>query len=90
MEYHLAKKMFIDGSSREIDGKIVTAYAIVKGSELHEGGKLPSAWSAQTAELYTSVTSCKLCQRKVVIYLQIQRMHMEWYMCLENWAERGV
>lgn len=78
--------MFIDGSSREIDGKLVTAYAIVKGRELHERGKLPSTWSGQTAEFYASVRARKLCPRKVVIYLQIQRIHMEWYMC----TERGV
>lgn len=79
--------MFIDGSSRDIGGKLVTGYAIIKGRELHEGGKLPSTWSAQTTELYGSVRACNLCQRKVVIYLQIQRMHMGRYM--ENWM-KGV
>lgn len=41
MGYHLGKKMFIDGYSREIDRKLVTAYAIVKGRDFMEGSSHP-------------------------------------------------
>lgn len=58
--------MFIDGSSRVVEGKRFTGYAIVNGRELKERGRLPPTWSAQTAELYALVRTCELYWDKIV------------------------
>ncbi|RMB92897.1 hypothetical protein DUI87_30635 [Hirundo rustica rustica] len=56
------KKLFTDGSSRVIEGKRISGYAIVEAVEgrdlqITEKGKLPSNWSAQCIEvLLTSYT----------------------------------
>ncbi|RMB96021.1 hypothetical protein DUI87_27460 [Hirundo rustica rustica] len=51
------KKLFTDGSSRVIEGKRISGYAIVDAVEgrdlqITEKGKLPSNWSAQCCEVY--------------------------------------
>ncbi|RMC03690.1 hypothetical protein DUI87_19682 [Hirundo rustica rustica] len=51
------KKLFTDGSSRVIEGKRISGYAVVEAVEgrdlqITEKGKLPSNWSAQCCEVY--------------------------------------
>ncbi|RMB92791.1 hypothetical protein DUI87_30841 [Hirundo rustica rustica] len=51
------KGLFTDGSSRVLEGKRISGYAIVEGSiteniKVIEKGKLPSSWSAQLCEIY--------------------------------------
>ncbi|RMC19344.1 hypothetical protein DUI87_03953 [Hirundo rustica rustica] len=51
------RKLFTDGSSKVIEGKRVSGYAIVEGLTMEsirviEKGKLPSNWSAQLCEIY--------------------------------------
>ncbi|RMC21230.1 hypothetical protein DUI87_02088 [Hirundo rustica rustica] len=51
------KRLFTDGSSRVLEGKRVSGYAVVEGStiediQVRETGKLPSSWSAQLCEIY--------------------------------------
>ena len=47
--------LFIDGSSRVVQGRRCNGYAIIEGTDgnVEEMVKLPSNWSAQTGELYT-------------------------------------
>ncbi|RMB92737.1 hypothetical protein DUI87_30884 [Hirundo rustica rustica] len=51
------KKLFTDGSSRVIEGKRISGYAVVEAVEgrdlqITEKRKLPSNWSAQCCEVY--------------------------------------
>ncbi|RMC06087.1 hypothetical protein DUI87_17632 [Hirundo rustica rustica] len=51
------RKLFIDGSSRVIEGKRASGYSVIEGSARNnmktlETGKLPNSWSAQLCELY--------------------------------------
>lgn len=51
---HEGEKLFIDGSSRIIEGKRCSGCAVVDGLKMKilEKGKLPATWSAQVCELY--------------------------------------
>lgn len=48
------KVLFIDGSSRAVNGKGASGYAIIDGEsfQINEKGKLPPSWSAQSCEEY--------------------------------------
>jgi hypothetical protein len=51
---HDGAKLFIDVSSRVIEGKRHNGYAIIDGTKhsLYEEGRLPNNWLAQTFEFY--------------------------------------
>ncbi|RMC19866.1 hypothetical protein DUI87_03432 [Hirundo rustica rustica] len=53
-ELETGERLFVDGSSRVIEGKRVSGYAIIGGPELEviESGPLNKTWSAQACELY--------------------------------------
>lgn len=52
--YRTGNSFFIDESSRVIEGKRASGYAIInrEDMEVAEKGKLPSSWSAQCCEVY--------------------------------------
>lgn len=49
------ENVFLDGSSRVMEGEQCTGYNVEKGRKLQEGEKLLCTWSAQTTELYALV-----------------------------------
>lgn len=51
-ELEEGEKYFIDRSSRCIQGKRISGYAVVNGSKMQtiEKGKIPSHWSVQSCE----------------------------------------
>lgn len=62
------KKLFTDGSSRVVEGKGVSEYAVIEATEgenmkVLEKGKLPSSWSAQCCEIYTIKRGLELLER---------------------------
>lgn len=58
--------LFIDGSSRVVQGRRCNGYAVVEGTDgnVEEMGKVPSNWSAQTCELYALSQALKLLKGK--------------------------
>lgn len=52
------ENVYVNGSSKVIEGKRFTGYSVVNKKQLKEGGRLPPTWSAQTAELYVLVRAC--------------------------------
>ncbi|RMC03998.1 hypothetical protein DUI87_19335 [Hirundo rustica rustica] len=59
-------RLFVDGSSRVINGKRVSGYAIVGGEGLAviESGPLSGSWSAQACELYAVLRALQLLKDK--------------------------
>ncbi|RMC10010.1 hypothetical protein DUI87_12804 [Hirundo rustica rustica] len=59
-------RLFVDGSSRVINGKRVSGYAIVGGEGLAviESGPLSRSWSAQACELYAVLWALQLLKDK--------------------------
>ncbi|RMC04216.1 hypothetical protein DUI87_19035 [Hirundo rustica rustica] len=59
-------RLFVDGSSRVINGKKVSGYAIVGGEGLAviESGPLSGSWSAQACELYAVLRALQLLKDK--------------------------
>ncbi|RMC21756.1 hypothetical protein DUI87_02625 [Hirundo rustica rustica] len=63
--------IYVDGSSRCLQGKRMSGYAVVdeKNMQTIEKGKLPSNWSAQTCELYALKKALEyLAHKKGTIY----------------------
>ncbi|RMB88642.1 hypothetical protein DUI87_34981 [Hirundo rustica rustica] len=63
--------IYVDGSSRCLQGKKMSGYAVVDGKNMQtiEKGKLPSNWSAQTCELYALKKALEyLAHKKGTIY----------------------
>lgn len=60
-------RYFINGSSRVIEGKQKSGYAIINGEDLSvlEVGKLSPSWSAQACELYALLRALELLKGKV-------------------------
>ncbi|KAK1346559.1 hypothetical protein QTO34_000416 [Cnephaeus nilssonii] len=64
---HDGTKLFVDGSSRVIEGKRHNGYG--NKHALCEGGRLPNSWTAQTCELYALNQALKLLKgQKGTIY----------------------
>lgn len=84
--------MFIDGSSRVVQGRRCNGYAIIEGTNgnVEEMGKLPSNWSAQTCELYALDQALKLLKGNRKLYILTHNMHMGWYIHLEKNGKKGA
>lgn len=83
--------LFIDGSSRVVDGKRVSGYAI-NGNTMTviEKGKLPNSWSAQCCELYALLKGLKwLDQRSGTIFTDSKYAYGVVHTFGKIWAERG-
>lgn len=63
---HAGSRLFVDGSSRVIQGKRHNGYAVIDGiiPEVKEAGRLPNTWSAQTCELYALSRALQLLEEK--------------------------
>lgn len=85
------ENVFIDGSSRVIEGKWFTGYTIINGRELKEGGTLLLIWSAQMAELYVFVRACELYQDKIVnAFTDSKYAYGVIHAFGKLWEERGL
>lgn len=60
------KSLFVDGSSRCVNGKRFSGYAIIDGQEttVIEQGHLPGDWSAQICKLYALKRALEFLQVK--------------------------
>ncbi|XP_054828238.1 protein NYNRIN-like [Eublepharis macularius] len=83
-------EIFIDGSSRVIEGKRKTGYAVTTLHELLEAEPLPSTWSAQAAELYALRRALILGRgQRVTIYTDSKYAFGVCHAHGALWKERG-
>lgn len=87
-----AWNLYTDGSSRVIDGKRYTGYAIVEDGSLEvESGALTPSMSAQTAELYALKRALEISEGKSVnIYTDSKYACGVIQVFGKLWCERGL
>ncbi|RMB88796.1 hypothetical protein DUI87_34804 [Hirundo rustica rustica] len=89
------RKLFTDGSSRVLDGKRISGYAIVEGLatenlKVLEKGKLPSSWSAQLCEIYAVKRGLDLLEGdQGTIYTDSKYAYGVVHTFGKIWEERG-
>ncbi|RMB89434.1 hypothetical protein DUI87_34182 [Hirundo rustica rustica] len=89
------RKLFTDGSSRVLEGKRVSGYAIVEGLteesiKILEKGKLPSSWSAQLCEIYAVKRGLDLLEGdRGTIYTDSRYAYGIIHTFGKIWEERG-
>ncbi|RMB94886.1 hypothetical protein DUI87_28691 [Hirundo rustica rustica] len=89
------RKLFTDGSSRILEGRRISGYAIVEGSTIKniqviEKGKLPSSWSAQLCEIYAVKRGLDLLERdQGTIYTDSKYAFGIIHTFGKIWEERG-
>lgn len=84
--------LFIDGSSRVVDGKRASGYAIIEGEtlQINEKGKLPPNWSAQSCEIYALKRGLDLLEGdQGTIYTDSQYAFGIVHTFGKIWEERG-
>uniref|UniRef100_A0A8D0E368 RNase H type-1 domain-containing protein n=1 Tax=Salvator merianae TaxID=96440 RepID=A0A8D0E368_SALMN len=87
------ERIFIDGSSRMVQGKRHSGYAVINGDtrEVIEAGRLPNTWSAQTCELYALNQALKsLNGKEGTIYTDSQYAFGVVPTFGKIWRERGL
>ncbi|RMC19911.1 hypothetical protein DUI87_03477 [Hirundo rustica rustica] len=85
--------IYVDGSSRCLQGKRMSGYAAVDGKNMQtiEKGKLPSIWSAQTCELYALKKALEyLAHKKGTIYTDSRYAFGVVHTFGKIWEERGL
>ncbi|XP_038626650.1 uncharacterized protein LOC119949179 [Tachyglossus aculeatus] len=85
--------LFIDGSSRVVEGKRRNGYAIIDGDKtaVVDLGELPNPWSAQTCELYALSRVLKLLKgREGNIYTDSKYAWGVIHVLGKIWEERGM
>ncbi|RMC05624.1 hypothetical protein DUI87_17709 [Hirundo rustica rustica] len=89
------RKLFTDGSSRVIEGKRASGYAIVEGLTIEsikviEKGKLPPSWSAQLCEIYAVKRGLDLLEKdRGTIYTDSKYAFGIVHTFGKIWEERG-
>lgn len=84
--------LFTDGSSRVIEGKRASGYAIIEGTDVKvaERGKLPSNWSAQCCEICTLKRRLDLLEKdQGTIYTNSQHAFGIIHTFGKIWEEQG-
>ncbi|RMB92846.1 hypothetical protein DUI87_30740 [Hirundo rustica rustica] len=85
--------IYVDGSSRCLQGKRMSGYAVVDGKNMQtiEKGKLPSNWSAQTCELYALKKALEyLAHKKGTMYTDSRYAFGVVHTFGKIWEERGL
>ncbi|RMC21564.1 hypothetical protein DUI87_02431 [Hirundo rustica rustica] len=85
--------IYVDGSSRCLQGKRMSGYAVVNGKNMQtiEKGKLPSNWSAQTCESYALKKALEyLAHKKGTIYTDLRYAFGVVHTFGKIWEERGL
>ena len=87
-----AWNLYTDGSSRVVNGKRITGYAIVEGGGLElESGPLPPGMSAQTAELFAEKRALEVAKGKSVnIWTDSKYACGVVHVFGKIWSERGL
>ncbi|XP_064258499.1 uncharacterized protein LOC135289061 [Passer domesticus] len=92
-ELDKGERLFVDGSSRVIEGKRQSGYAIIggKGLQVVESGALDKSWSAQACELYAILRALKLLKGKEgTIYTNSKYGFGVVHTFGKLWEERGL
>ena len=87
------EKLFVDGSSRVVNGKRKSGYAIIKGPNLKvlESGPLNHSWSAQACELYAVLRALEYLRNKVgTIFTDSKYAYGVVHTFGKIWEERGL
>uniref|UniRef100_A0ABM5GQY0 RNase H type-1 domain-containing protein n=1 Tax=Pogona vitticeps TaxID=103695 RepID=A0ABM5GQY0_9SAUR len=86
------RNLYTDGSSRVMDGKRKTGYAIVEDGGLEvESGPLPPGMSAQTAELYAVKRALEISKDETVnIWTDSKYASGVAHVYGKLWCERGL
>lgn len=87
------QELYIDGSSRCINGIRHSGYAVIDGKEGKriESGRLPGSWSAQSCELYALQRALKLLEgRAGSIYTDSKYAYGIVHTFGKIWKERGL
>ncbi|RMC08975.1 hypothetical protein DUI87_13972 [Hirundo rustica rustica] len=85
--------MFVDGSSRVVEGKRKSGYAVFSGKTLEvlESGPLNPTWSAQACELYAILQALKRLEGKSgTIYTDSKYAYGVIHTFGKIWEERGL
>jgi len=93
VELETGERLFIDGSSRVVEGKRKSGYAIVDGRkmEVAESGSVSASWSAQACELYALWRALELLKDKVgTIFTDSKYAYSIVHTFGKNWKERGL
>ncbi|KAF1604622.1 hypothetical protein FQV09_0015491, partial [Eudyptes chrysolophus] len=86
-------KFFVDGSSRVIDGKWKSGYALVDGKtgKVLESGPLNPGWSAQACELYAVLRALqRIGTDSGTIYIDSKYAFGVVHTFGKIWEERGL
>ena len=92
-ELEEGEKLFVDGSSRVMEGKRKSGYAIINGktSGVLESGSLSPSWSAQACELYAVLRALKYLKGKIgTIYTDSKYAFGVIHTFGKIWEERGL
>uniref|UniRef100_A0A8C0TXE7 Uncharacterized protein n=1 Tax=Cyanistes caeruleus TaxID=156563 RepID=A0A8C0TXE7_CYACU len=87
------EKWFIDGSSRVVEGKRKSGYAIINGTtgQTIESGPLQASWSAQACELYALLRALQgLKGKRGTIYTDSRYAFGVVHTFGKIWEERGL
>ncbi|KAF1600255.1 hypothetical protein FQV09_0004214, partial [Eudyptes chrysolophus] len=87
------EKLFVDGSSRVVEGKRKSGYAIISGSTFStiESGPLSPSWSAQACELFAVLRALRLLKGRVgTIYTDSKYAFGVVHTFGKIWEERGL
>ncbi len=87
------ERLFVDGSSRVVEGKRKSGYALIDGKtgEVLESGPLSSGWSAQACELYAVLRALKRIGTKSgTIYTESKYAFGLVHTFGKIWEERGL
>lgn len=92
-ELDQGEKIFVDRSSRVVEGKKKSEYAIIDGDRLmvRESGSLSPSWSAQACELYAVLRALKLLKGKEgIIFTDSKYAYRVIHTFGKIWEERGL
>uniref|UniRef100_A0A674GRY9 RNase H type-1 domain-containing protein n=1 Tax=Taeniopygia guttata TaxID=59729 RepID=A0A674GRY9_TAEGU len=92
-ELETGDKLFVDGSSRVLEGKRRSGYAIIDGKTLQvkESGPLSPSWSAQACELHAVLRALRLLEGKAgTIYTDSKYAYGVVHTFGKIWEERGL
>ncbi|XP_017667104.1 PREDICTED: protein NYNRIN-like [Lepidothrix coronata] len=92
-ELDTGEKLYIDGSSRVVNGKRRSGYAVIDGVtfQVRESGSLQNNWSAQMCELYALLRSLQLLEGKVgTIFTDSKYAFGVVHTFGKIWEERGL
>lgn len=93
-ELEQGEKLFVDGSSRIVEGKRISGYAVIKMEnetfKITELGPLSANWSAQACELYALWRALLYLSQKIgTIYTDSRYAYGVVHMFGKIWEERG-